>query len=371
MKKFITLLITLAVFLSLASCGVPKESIDAADTVTLTDQAGDTVTVPKNAERIAVCGIFPLPSVLSVFFDSADKLVGIPPEAMAAAKNGLLGEVYPEILNAKTGYISGSDVNTEELLALAPDIVFYSADNKKMGETLKTAGFAAVGISANIHAYNCVKTLNSWLDILSQIYPENNKAQTVSEYSERMLYMILERTKNLPDEERKNAFFLYKYSESTIMTSGDNFFGDWWLDVVGAKNVAKELSGDNQQTVNMEQVYAWNPEIIFITNFNTAFPDDLYDNTVGSYDWSGIDAVNNKKVYKMPLGMYRSFTPGTDTPITLLWMAKTIYPELFADIDIIKETKDYYQKLFGITLTNEQADSIFNPSENAGIKISN
>ena len=371
MKRIITILLTLTLALPLASCGTPKDASQGPETVTITDQTGDTVTVSKNAERIAVCGIFPLPSVLAVFFDSADKLVGIPPEVMAASKNGLLGEIYPEISNAETGFASGSDVNTEELMKLAPDIVFYSADNKQMGTTLKNAGFTAVGISANIHDYDCIKTLNSWLELLGQIYPENDRAKTVSDYSESVLAMIKERTDTLTDEERKEAFFLFKYSESTIMTSGDNFFGNWWLESIGAKNAANELSGDNQQTVNIEQVYAWNPEIIFITNFNTAYPEDLYENTVGSYDWSGIDAVKNKKVYKMPLGVYRSYTPGTDTPITLLWMAKTVYPELFADIDIVEETKDYYQKLFGITLTDRQANLIFNPLESAGIKLSN
>lgn len=367
MKKFITLLLAAAVSLTMTSCGTPKTSSDT-ETVTVTDQAGDTVTVPKNAERIAVCGILPLPSVLTVFFDNADKLVGIPPASMAAAKNGLLGELYPEILNAETGYASGSDINTEELMKLNPDVVFYSADNKQMGELLKNAGFTAVGISANLHQYDCIKTLNSWLELLGQIYPENDKGKTVSEYSSRVYDMIAERTKDIPEEEKTRVFFLFNYSESSIVTSGDNFFGDWWAESVGAVNVAHEIGGDNSQAVNFEQVYAWNPEMIFITNFNTAFPEDLYNNTVGSYDWSGIDAVRNQKVYKMPLGMYRSYTPGTDTPITLMWMAKQAYPDLFEDIDIIKETKDYYENLFGVALTDAQAESIFNPSAGAGIK---
>ncbi|MFQ8765703.1 MAG: hypothetical protein ACLR8U_03675 [Oscillospiraceae bacterium] len=45
--------------------------------------------VPKNAQRIAVCDILPLPSVLCVFFDSAEKLVGIAPSSMSAAQNSL------------------------------------------------------------------------------------------------------------------------------------------------------------------------------------------------------------------------------------------------------------------------------------------
>ena len=116
----------------------------------------------------------------------------------------------------------------------------------------------------------------------------------------------------------------------------------------------------------MEQIYAWNPELIFITNFTTAQPADLYENTVGVYDWSGIDAVQNRQVYKMPLGMYRSYTPGADTPLTLLWMAKTAYPEQFADIDILAETKAYYSEVFGVELTDQQAASIFAPDADAG-----
>ena len=68
----------------------------------------------------------------------------------------------------------------------------------------------------------------------------------------------------------------------------------------------------------------------------------------------------------MPLGMYRSYTPGVDTPVTLLWLAKTAYPEHFEDIDILEETKTYYAEVFGIELSDEQAASIFTPAADAG-----
>ena len=116
----------------------------------------------------------------------------------------------------------------------------------------------------------------------------------------------------------------------------------------------------------MEQIYGWNPELIFVTNFTTAYPEDLYNNTVGTYDWSPVDAVINQRVFKTPLGMYRSYTPGVDTPVTLLWLAKTAYPELFEDVDITVETKKYYKEVFGIELTDDQAASIFAPAANAG-----
>jgi iron complex transport system substrate-binding protein len=116
----------------------------------------------------------------------------------------------------------------------------------------------------------------------------------------------------------------------------------------------------------MEQVYAWNPSLIFITNFTSAMPEDLAANAIGSDNWSAVDAVINGNVHKMPLGMYRSYTPGVDTPVTLLWLAKTAYPHLFEDIDIIQEAKTYYKEVFGIDLTPEQAASIFAPISDAG-----
>ena len=337
-----------------------------ADFITVTDHNDNVVQVPKNAQRIAVCDILPLPSVLCVFFDSAEKLVGIAPSSMSAAQNSLLSQLYSEILNAQTGYMNGTDVNTEELMQLAPDMVFYSASNPALGEKLTASGFCAIAVSANKWQYNCIETLNNWIGLLSQIFPENDRAALCRSYSEDVYAMVQERVKDIPDDERARAFFLFQYNDSTIMTSGQLFFGQWWADAIGAVNVANELATDNSVTVNLEQVYAWNPDIIFMTNFNTFQPDDLYDSTVGTYDWSGIQAVQDKSVYKMPLGMYRSYTPGIDTPITLLWMAKTTYPTLFEDIDVTQRAIDYYETVFGVTLTPEQVESIFAPISAAG-----
>ena len=382
--KLLALMLALAMsMLAFAACGgagggpgesgaesssgeAADESSASADTITITDHADRQVEVPKDIQRIAVCDIYPLPSVLVVFFDSADKLVGIPAPSMTAAQNGLLGQLYPEMLDAETGYIDGTDVNMEELMKLEPDVVFYSASSPEIGDQLTNAGLAAVAISVNKWDYNCIETLNNWIALLSQMFPDNDKAAVVENRSNEIYDMVQEKVKDIPDEERANAFFLFQYSDTTLLTSGKQFFGQWWADAIGAKNVATELENDNSVAVNMEQVYTWDPDLIFVTNFNTYYPDDLYNNTVEGYDWSAVSAVKNKRVYKMPLGMYRSYTPGVDCPVTLLWMAKTAYPDLFEDVDVIAEAKAYYKEVFGIDLTDEQAQSIFEPAQSAG-----
>ena len=360
MKRFFALMLVTCILLT--ACGGPAPQ--GREMHTITDQDGFQVELPLDVQRIVVCDILPLPSVLTVFFDSGEKIVGMSGTSMSAAENGLLGQLYPEVLDAETGFIDGSTVNVEELMKLRPDVVFYNASRRELGEQLRNAGFPAVAISVNKWEYDSIETLNQWIALLSEIFPENAKTEVVESYSRQVYDLVQGRVADIPERER--VLFLYQYSETNMLTSGAKFFGQWWADAIGAVNVAGELTTDNSVAVNMEQVYAWNPSLIFITNFTTAGPADLYGNTVGAYDWSGIDAVKNERVYKMPLGMYRSYTPGVDTPVTLLWLAKTAYPELFADIDVVASAKDYYHQVFGVELTDEQAASIFTPVSQAG-----
>lgn len=353
MKIFAALLTGALIFMNCAS-GAEASRV-------ITDEAGDKVTVPDKIERIAVAGILPFPSVITVFLGSAEKLVGIPPASMGAAKAGLLGELFPEILKAQTGYTAGLDLNIEELMKLRPDVVFYLAGNKEMGKMIKNAGLPAVAISPTKWNYDVLRTYDEWIKTLSQIFPESAKSKEVSRYSKKVYADIQKKVGKIKPADRKKALFLFQYDDKRMVTSGRSFFGQYWCDAVGARNAAEEVPADNSNAViTMEQVYKWNPDVIFITNFTPALPEDLYGNKIGGHDWSAVKAVKERAVYKMPLGTYRSYTPGADTPVTLMWMAQKVYPELFKEVDMRKEVRNYYKKLYGITLSDRQIEQMYN-----------
>ena len=337
------------------------------DTITITDHADREVEVPAEINRIVVADIYPMASVLTVFLGSAKKLVGIDPVCMSAAESGLLGELFPEILDADTSFMNGADLNVESLLALEPDVVFCSAGNSELISTLENAQIPAVGISPSKWDYDILETYDQWTALLSQMFPENsNKSEEISAYSKEVYEQVQEMVKDIQKEEKKKVLFLFQYDDQQMVTSGKHFFGQFWCDAVGALNAAEEIEVDNSNAViNMEQVYQWNPDVIIITNFTPTQPEDLYHNAVGGDDWSTVKAVQDKQVYKMPLGTYRSYTPSADTPVTLYWMAKTVYPDLFPDLDITKEVKDYYQDLYQVSLTDDQIERMYNPSSAA------
>ncbi len=348
-----------------ASASASASAIPAE--VTITDHADRTVTVPTDPKKVAILDIYPLPSLLTVYLNSADSIVAMEPVSMNAAKAGILSQLYPDILNVNTDIMNGDDVNMEALAALQPDVVFYNAAKKDEAQQLEDAGLTAVGISATKFNYDAIKTYQEWMSLLDQIYPDyaGKRGTQAGDYASQVYNEVLDKVKDVTDKQK--VLFLYQYDDTAMVTSSSKFFGQWWCDAVGAANVAQDVPADNMNAkITMEQVYEWNPDVIIITNFTKTTPDDLYNNAIGSDDWSSVKAVQDKRVYKMPLGVYRTYTPGIDTPLTLEWLAQAVYPDLFSDVDVASDVKDYYNKLFGVTLTDDQISAMYTPNRDAG-----
>ncbi|MBQ5966980.1 MAG: ABC transporter substrate-binding protein [Clostridiales bacterium] len=336
---------------------------DPNGTHTVVDHAGDSVEVPNTINRIVVGSFYPLASVITEYLGSAEKIVGIHPVSMSAAENGLLGQIYPEILDANTAFISGDEVNLEELLILKPDIVI--GVGQEQAKAIREAGIPAVTTSASAWGYDIIETYEHWIDLLDQIFGGSEFAKKAMEKSDAVHADIIEKTKDIPDDQKARVLVLFKYTDAAMVASGVNFFGQWWCESVNAYNVASEVPDGSILKISMEQVYEWNPDVIIITNFCGTQPEDLYNNAIGTDDWSTINAVKNQRVYKMPLGLYRSYTPGGDSPVTMQWMASVIYPDLFKDTDIRQIAKEYYKEMCGYDLSDEQLDMMFIPSRDA------
>ena len=327
---------------------------------TVVDHDGIEVDIPEQIDRIAVGNIGPMASVLTLFLGSGESIVGMSPMSMSAAENGILGELFPELLDADTSFLQGSNINVEKLLTLEPDLVLIQSGQSEVRTQLENAGLTVVAFGVGTFKYDIINTYEAWIDLLSQIFPANDKMEEVTAYSKEVLELVQSRVSDIPEAERKRALFLFQYDETQMIASGRNFFGQYWCESAGAVNVAQDIEA-GQATITMEQVYEWQPDVIFITNFTNTKPADLYANAVGSDDWSLVKAVQEQQVYKMPLGSFRTYSVSADMPVTLLWVAKTIYPDLFSDIDTDAEVKDFYQRIYGVTLTDEQVAAMYDP----------
>ncbi len=336
---------------------------EKGETRTITDQLGYEVELPpaEDIKKIAIHRLLPLPSVYAVYKGgNVDGLISMPPDSLYAAQNSILAKYAPDILNVSVDYYQGGELNMEELLKLEPDVVFYSGGDEERQQFLN-AGIPAVGFSTvTPEGPSTIGALKSWIEQMELVLGEQSKVTGIVEYAKETQEEIAKRVTDIPEDERRKVLMIGHYNDTNFTLGG---FSDYWTATTGSIHVGKGAQGN----VNMEQVYSWAPDMIFISTLSDFFPEDFYNNTtVEGADWSGVPAVMNKQVYKFPLGMHRWWPPSTDAPLAMWWIAKQTYPEKFADIDLAQKMKEYYKEFYGMDISDEDVDAILNPVKGVG-----
>ena len=248
-----------------------------------------------------------------------------------------------------------SDLNIEEIMKLNPDVILYNANNASHAQILKESGipsigFATVGASTDADP---IDRYQQWLELLEDVFNEDGKMNDFKSAGNAIVADVEKRIAAVPQDKRPSAMILWKYSDGVPQVSGNGTFGTFWLKRLGVKDVVvDEAKGFTQ--VNMEQVYRWDPDILFLDgpgllSLRTA---DVIENRVQGTDFSTLSAVKNKRVYDTTLGMWNWFTPNPDAPLVYAWLACKTYPEVFADYPLEQTIKDYYQKWYSYTVTD-------------------
>ena len=342
---------------------------------TVTDDNGDKVEVPDHPERVVVANILPLAPYAVAFTGEPSRIAGMHPASMSAAKAGLLGKLYPQALQIPTRFIQGASLSIESLMTLNPDLVLVNAPDKRMLERVRSAGLTAFGISPVKWNYDVEKTFDGWTESLEKIFPDAKaRGEVLRGEMKRVREFVEKRIDAIPQTERKRVLFIVRADSRELVVSGKRFFGESWCALTGSENAAGSIEAENANAaVSMESVYAWNPDAVILTNFTPLMSEDIFAGRDQGRDWSHVKAVEEKAVYKMPLGLYRTFTPSADAPVTLLWLAKTLYPKAFEDVNLVEEAKRYYRTGFGMTLTDDEAKAVFEhdagSAENASASV--
>jgi iron complex transport system substrate-binding protein len=131
--------------------------------------------------------------------------------------------------------------------------------------------------------------------------------------------------------------------------------------LAGGANPAAD-AGSGWLTVDQEQVMAWDPDVILLNGFESDLsPQDVYDHPV----LSNLTAAAERRVYQMPLGGYRWDPPNQESPLTWMWLAEILHPDLDPNWTLRSEIIDAYEMLYGATLTQSQIDGILRVTANS------
>ncbi len=312
---------------------------------TVTDLAGRTVTIPAVVTKVA-CVRGPTYDT-TLMLGAKDKIgiIGIKQQKWAEVINPALAQM-PVI----TTY---SNPNVEELLAQQIQVCFYQNYPDPL-KAMTDAGIAAVVSGASESKpetaqefLDFIKTnIQLFVDVLGDEYQP--RADAYFKYLDDTVAKVTSITATIPENERPSIYYIN--GASLFRIEGEYSNTRWWVEMAGGKFLTSlESIGE----VSLEQVIGWNPDVIFLGRLNDA------SQVTADAQWSGIKAVQDGKVFLCPQGdFYWDF--GVESPLLLMYLAKTLYPDKFADIDMVKETKSFYAQFFDYTLTDDQANRILN-----------
>ena len=329
---------------------------------TVTDLTGKKVTIKDNPSRIAIVPI-PWASLTYLVDGDSSKIVGMHPSAKKAYEISMLKELAPNMKKVNTAFVdSDFNINYEELALLKPDIVVVWDFQNDAIEKLAKLKIPAVAIK-----YGTLENVQEGIKLLGDILNKQEKAQKLINYHKDTNKYLASKTKKLENIKRKKILYLIN---PQLTVSSGNSVTNIMIDMAGGENVAKDITtGGSWSKVTMEQIIKWNPDIIILSNFDKILPEDIYNNKFEGQDWSKINAVKNKKVFKAPIGIYRWDAPSAETPLMIKWIAKVANPELFNDYNMRKDIKDFYLEFFNYKLSDEQLNFILNSKVNKGLNL--
>ena len=361
-------LLTASALILLTGCGNSNTSTSnelepSQETKLIVDELDREVSVPKEIDRVVMGSILPYFSTWYIATNSTEEIAGIHPNSYNAATNSVLKDISPSIADAKTNFIENGEVNIEELMALNPDVYFEIANQEKGIHKLEESGVTTIALDTTTTSKNPLDTLNRWLELTGEITGTIDRPEEIIAEGESNQKMIDDTLSSIDEKEKPKIMVLQYHSDGEISVAGNNMHGNRWISATGGIDVAED-DIDGIKAVNMEQIYEWDPDIIYITNFTETQPEDIYNNVFEGQDWSGLKAVQNKQVHKIPLGIYRWYPPSGDAPLMLKWMAQKNYPDLFT-YDMKEEIKDYYVRYYDYELSDEQVKEILNPPSEA------
>ena len=354
-QRWISLALAVCLLLSLL-CGCGKQITPPQEGVTVTDCVGRTVTVPADPQSI--CALCPFSGPMIVLLGKGDKITST---CNNVARSKLLAAICPSLENAVVVKNSGS-MNAEEIMARKSDLIFVN--NEMYEADAERAKLETMGVPYVVIDFLTIEEQFRAVRVLGAALQNEAKAEAYLAWFQNALDLVDETVTAV----KKPPRVYHSVNEAARTDNAGSYCAEWiaHTKAVNVSTGTDTLNIDgNKAYTTLEQIYAWDPEIIIC---NEAQVDDYI---LTDPKWQGLTAVSTKQVYQIPIGITRWGHPTSiETPLALLWLAKLLYPDLFS-FDLTEKITDFYQSFFDLTPDSNLLEGMLEGDEMRTAKTNN
>ena len=319
-----------------------------AQEIVVTDHENREVRLSAPAERIVTIPM-PMASGVIALSGTADTLVGLNPLSLTAIREGILGKIFPDAANISDA-VTGIDFvpNVEALAAVNPDLVIqWGGRGPEIVDPIVNAGLNTMLIK-----YGTEELTRQYMTMVATAIGKPERITELVEWRDQVQKDIEAKTATIPEEDRPSVLYLGRSLSDITAAGNKGQYSSWYIELAGGRNAAAELEGS--LSINREQIAQWDPEVMLLNSFEPDLDVSwVYDDPILSLT----RAAQNHRVYKMPLGGYRWDPPNQESPLTWMWLADLLHPEVF-HYDLRQEMTKAYKVLYNYDLTDADIDGI-------------
>ncbi len=371
MKKAVSFVLVFCMMLSLAACGEgEKEAVmggsaeeSGAAEITVTDMIGREVAVTPGSYQKVVCvgagalRMFSYIGDVSLLCGVEDidntSLEERPKMFDAAARPYVLayGEIYNALPSCGVGGPNAQTAEAEKILSCGPDIViseFEDADREnalqeQLGVPVITLRSGRAGVFGD--------EFKESMRLLGKIFGEDGRAEELISYVENEAADIAERTEDIADADRPSVYIcgLGNWGTANHLMTAEIYST---FEAANIKNAVTGLGIKGIGEIEEEKFVSIGEDmdIMFIDGAAVKNIRPLYQEDPMMFDTC--KAVRDGEVYLQMA--YNAYYTNYEIALANAWyIAKTVYPERFSDIDLAVKLGEITKAFLGVELSEE------------------
>lgn len=346
LKRMGALALAAALCLNLAACGAASSSAASsaaassqavassaaaseAEGITLTDQAGRTVTLEQPTESIVSC--YYISTYATIALGLKDKIVGLENKADTRALYALAAPELPQLTQVGTL----KELNVEAVAALEPDLVIMPQKLIDNAQTLEDLGITVMIVNPETQ-----EGLETMLTLIGEACGASDQAQALIDYNHTQLERAAEMTAEL---EKPSVCLLGNSSYLSVAPAA--MYQNDLIEQAGGVNAAASIEEDYWADVSYETLLALAPEVLVIPSAASYTAEDVMNDP----QLADLPAVQNGAVYTMPQGLDEWDSPTPSGILGVLWLTSVLHPEAYPFEEFTADAQAFYQTFYGFT----------------------
>ena len=344
---------------------VPAEEPVAEGPVTVTDMIGREVEVtPGSYERVVCIGAGALR--MYTYVGDVSLLCGVedidntsleerPKMFDSVARPYVLayGETFNTLDSCGVGGPNAQAAEAEKILACNPDIVISEYEDEAKEDALQEQlGVPVITLKSGPKGV-FDDSFDGSMTLLGTIFGTTEKADKIIAFVDEQQKEISEKTKDIADEEKPSVYIcgLGNWGTTNHLMTAQNYV---LFNIANIKNAVTDLEKDGIQELEAEKFEALGEDIDIMIMDAAAVKNikPLYAEDKTMFD--SCKAWNDGEVY---LEMaFNAYYTNYEIALANTWfIAKSVYPDKFEDVDMTAKTNEIMQVFYGKDL----ADQIF------------